>query len=158
MTVPAAELSLRVSVQNSEWVVKAIRVGGLDITDTGIDLRGGRDLDGVEVELTNRPQEVSGLVADARGEPLAAAVVVFPQERERVIPDSRLIATARTDRDGRYAIRTLPPGRYVAIALDPSQASVVMQDPELLESLRPRATPFSLASEETRSVDIRPVR
>ena len=153
--VPAAELALRVSVQNPDWVVRAIRVGGLDITDSGVDLRGGRDVDGVEVQLTNHPPEISGLIVDANGAPQIGAVLMFPQERERWIFESRLIATARTDRDGRYKVRTLPPGRYLAVVLDPSQVSIAMQDPDMLEGLRDRATPFSLSEGESKTLDLR---
>ena len=155
-SVPAAELALRVSVQHPDWVVKAVRVGGLDITDTGIDLRGARDISGVEIQLTNRPQEISGLVTDTGGLPQSGAVLVFPQEREHWIFDSRLITTARTERDGRYKVRTLPPGRYLAVVLDPSQVPGAMQDPDALESLRARATPFSLAEGESKTLDLRP--
>jgi hypothetical protein len=156
----AAELTLRAFVQHPDWVVKAISVGGLDITDTGVDLRAGRDVDGIEVELTNRPQEISGTVTGDGGELLKDfTLLVFPQERERWVFDSRLIATARSDRDGRYKLRTLPPGRYLAVPLDQS-VTIATQDPDFLESQRTRATPFSLAEGEAKTLDLRvaPVR
>jgi hypothetical protein len=158
--VPAAELHLRAVVQHPDWVVKSIHVGGLDITDTGVDLRAGRDVDGIEVELTNRPQEISGTVTSDTGELLRDfALLVFPQERERWIIDSRLIAIAKSDRDGHYRLRTLPPGRYLAVPLDPSLATAA-QDPDFLESQRARATPFALVEGEAKTLDLRiaPVR
>ncbi len=93
----------------------------IDIVDSGVDLGGGRDVDG-EIELTNRPQEISGMVVDARGEPQNASVLLFPQERDRWIFDSRLIATSRLNQAGRL-VRTLPAGRYLAVAIDPSQVA-----------------------------------
>ena len=154
-TVPAAELVLRASILNQTWVLKAIRIGGVDITDTGVDLRGGRDINNLEVEFTNRPQEIGGLVTNARGEPLPqSSVLLFPQDRERWILDSRLVGIARTDATGRYRIRTLPPGRYLAVALDPSQTANV-SDPDVLESLRSRATPVSVAESEVKALDLR---
>jgi hypothetical protein len=143
-------------VSSPDWVVKAIRISGVDVTDTGIDLSAGRDANGFEVELTNRPPEVSGAAVNARGEPQKDYMVLFfTQERERWIPGSRLITTARHDRvDGRYKVRSLPPGRYLAVALEQTQGANT-QDPDFLESLRPRATSFTLADGETKLLDLR---
>ena len=154
-TAPAAEVVIRAIVSSPEWVVKSIRVGRIDITDSGVDLRAGHDVDDLEVELTSRPPEISGRVTDARGEPQSTPVLFFPQDRERWIFDSRLITTARADQVGQYKIRTLPPGRYLAVVLDPSQLASALQDPETLESLRPRATPVSLGEGEVKTLDLR---
>jgi hypothetical protein len=35
----------------SQWIIKAIRLNGLDITNTGIDFRSGRDIDGLEITV-----------------------------------------------------------------------------------------------------------
>jgi hypothetical protein len=152
---PAAEVLLRANINNPQWAVKAIRVGGVDITDIGVDLRAGRDVDGIEIVLTGRPSEVSGIVTDARGEPQQVPVLVFPQERERWLFETRLISTARPDQTGRYRVRSLPPGRYYAAVTDGSLLPSALQDPDVLESLRARATPFTLAEGEAKTVDLR---
>jgi hypothetical protein len=156
LTVPAAEIALRPTTGSQDWVVKAIRVGAADITDVGVDLRGGRELSGVEIELTNRPPEVMGLVTNARGESLKDyTVLVFPQERERWILDSRLVTTARASgADGRYRIRTLPAGRYLAIAFE-SMPPITYQDPQFLENVRARATSFAIADGQSTLLDLK---
>jgi protocatechuate 3,4-dioxygenase beta subunit len=156
LSAPAAELGLRVNVTSQEFVLKAIRVRGIDITDTGVDLRSGNGLDEVEIELTNRPPELSGSVVNTRGEVLTnATVVVFPEDRDRWIFESRLIATVRpSTQDGRFRLRTLPPGRYLAAALEQLQPTT-QQDPAFLENLRPRAVAFSLSDGQATTVDLK---
>jgi hypothetical protein len=157
VTAPAAEIGLRANVGNPEWVVKAIRVGTIDITDIGVDLRGTRELFDVEVELTNRPPEVTGVVTSSRGDALKEyTVLVFPQERERWHLDSRLVTLARPSMaDGRYRVRTLPPGRYLAMAFESPQQLAFYQDPQLLESLRARATAFSIVDGQSLVLNLR---
>jgi hypothetical protein len=155
LSAPAAELGLRVDVTSPEFVLKAIRVRGIDITDTGVDLTSGNSLDEVEIELTNRPPELSGIVVNTRGEVLTnATVVVFPEDRDRWIFESRLIATVRPSaQDGRFRVRTLPPGRYLAAAVE--QLQPTQHDPAFLETLRPRAVAFSLSDGQTTTLDLK---
>jgi len=140
-------------VRNSDWVVKAVRVSGVDVTDSGVDLRNANNVLDVEVELTNHPPEVSGVVSDSRGQPIAnATIVIFPEDRRRWLFDTRLMPFVRTDLQGRYRVRTLPPGRYLAMAMEFTQPERV-QDPDFLEAIRARATPVTLADQEAKTLN-----
>jgi hypothetical protein len=35
----------------SEWIVERVRLNGVDVTNTGIDFRAGRDITGLEIDL-----------------------------------------------------------------------------------------------------------
>lgn len=137
------------------WSLKAVRHHSADVTDAGIDLRPNEDVADIEVELTNRPTEVSGLVTNTRSEPVKDySVVVFSRERERWGYMSRYFQTGRPDQDGRFKIRGLPAGDYYAIALDylePGEAS----DPEYLDRIKARANSFSLNEGETKTLDLK---
>jgi hypothetical protein len=113
------------------------------------------DIDGIEIELTQLLTTVSGVVLDDRGGvALDATVIVFADEPEKWGPHSRFIESARPDQQGRFTIRSLPPGRYVAIAvgyLEPGEE----RDRDVLESWRPRGTPFTLSEGETHGLDLR---
>jgi protocatechuate 3,4-dioxygenase beta subunit len=137
------------------WQVKAIRVNGTDVTDSPLDV-GSQGVSGVEIEMTNRLQEVSGTVTDADGKPVADyAVVVFAQDRSRWVASfNRYGATVRPGADGRFKLVTLPAGDYYAIALDRSDA-IEGQDPEFLEGLTRLATTVSLASGDTRTLELK---
>jgi hypothetical protein len=157
LTAPAAEVGIRAVVNSQEWVVKAIRVGGIDVTDTGINLRGAHDVRDVEVELTSRPPEVTVNVTGNQGEaPERYELLIFPDDRNRWLFDSRLVVrrSAATRSTAPMTIRTLPPGRYLAAALEYIQPETA-QDPDFLESLRGRATPFSVGEGSGALVDLR---
>ena len=121
--------------------------------DTPLDF--ATDIDGIEIELTERLTTVSGGVSDDRGGvALDTTVIVFADEPEKWGPHSRFIESARPDQQGRFTIRNLPPGRYVAIAvgyLDPGEE----RDPDVLERWRPRGTLFTFAEGETHGLDLR---
>ena len=75
----------------------------------------------------------SALTIDDRTVPVAldTTVIVFADEPEKWGPHSRFIESARPDQQGRFTIRSLPPGRYVAIAvgyLEPGEE----HDPDVL--------------------------
>ena len=135
--------------------VRAMRAGGIDVTDTGVEFRAGRDLAGLEIELTNKLTIVSGLVSDPRGDNAKDySVVVFPQDQTQLKARSRYMKVARPDEDGRFKVSGLPPGEYYAIALDQID-NVTWNDPEFLRSVQPQATMFSLLEAETKTLDLK---
>ena len=137
----------------SDWQMKRVRLEGVEVTDTPLDF--ATDVDGLEIELTQRLTTVSGGVSDDRGAlALDATVVVFADDPGKWEPNSRFIESARPDQQGRFTIRGLPPGRYVAIAvryLEPGEE----RDPDLLEAWRQGATTFTLSEGETHALDLR---
>ena len=54
------------------WQLKAVRVNGVDVTDTGVDV-GPQGTSCIEIEVTNRAQQISGAVTDAAGAVVATA-------------------------------------------------------------------------------------
>jgi hypothetical protein len=62
--------------------------------------------------------------------------------------------TARPDQDGRYKVNGLPPGEYRVIALDYLDQNE-WNSPEFLDSIRSKATTFSVNEGESKSVDLR---
>jgi hypothetical protein len=138
-----------------EWDVKAVRSRGVDVTDTGLDVKPGEDLTNIEIELTNRATETTGLVTDQRGEPVRDyAVVVFARDPQKWGPHSRSVRTARSDQDGRFRIGGLPSGDYFGYAVDfiePGQE----RDAEFLDRIQTSATPFTLGEGGTRILSLK---
>lgn len=137
----------------SDWQLKRVRLGGLDVTDTPLDFT--TDIEGLEIELTKRLTTISGGVFDDRGAvTLDATVVVFADDPGKWGPHSRFIESARPDQQGRFTIRSLPPGRYLAIAvgyMEPGEE----RDPDLLKAWRQSATIVTLSEGETHALDLR---
>ncbi len=138
------------------WAVRAVRHRGVDVTDSGIEFRANEDVADVEVEITNRLTDVSGLVTDGRGTAQKDySVVVFPQDRDKWTPNSRYMRTSRPDQDGRFKLNGLPPGAYYIVALDYLDTSGDWTDPEFLDRVRSKATTVSISEGETKSVDLK---
>jgi hypothetical protein len=137
----------------SDWQMKCVRREDVDVTDTPLDF--ATDIDGLEIELTQRLTTVSGGVSDDRGGvALDATVIAFADDPGKWGTHSRFIESARPDQRGRFTIRSLPPGRYVAIAvgyLEPGDE----RDPDVLEAWRQGGTLFTLSEGETHALDLR---
>jgi hypothetical protein len=137
------------------WSIRSVRYRGTDVTDSGMEFRPNEDVTDIEVELTNRVTDVSGVVTNAKGEALKDySVVVFPQDRDKWTPSSRYMRTARPDQDGRYKVNGLPPGDYRVIALDYLDQNE-WNSPEFLDGVRSKATTFSVNEGESKSVDLK---
>lgn len=125
-----------------KWWLRSLVVNGHDILDTPLDFQAGSD-DAIAT-LTDRVSEVSGVVTDARGNPVASTnVVIFTIDRKAWFTGSRRIASARTGATGQYAIRNLPPGEYratVAVDLEVGE----WFDPAVLERLVQSGTPLTI--------------
>jgi hypothetical protein len=137
----------------SDWEMKRLRREGVDVTDTPLDF--STDVDELEIELTQQVTTVSGGVSDDRGGvALDATVIVFADDPGKWGLHSRFIESARPDQQGRFTIRGLPPGKYVAIAVgyvEPGEE----RDPDVLEQWRQRGTLFMLSEGETHALDLK---
>jgi uncharacterized protein (DUF2141 family) len=137
------------------WALKSVRVNGTDVTDDGFDVRPNEEISGIEIEMTNRQSDVSGLVINAKGEAVKDySLIVFAQDRERWSPASRYLRMSRPDQDGRFKVTGLPAGAYYAVALEyvePGDAT----DPEFLDRIVQKAVRFSLNDGETKTMDLR---
>ena len=147
----------RISQLPASYMLKSVLLDGRDITDQPIDIKGTDDVTGLQVVITSHVTEVSGAALDAKGQPaLDYTVVVFADDAVRWKYPSRFLATARPDQQGRFKIANLPPGRYLAVAveyLDEDQWG----DPDYLQALRPQATMFTLSAGEARTLDLKVV-
>ena len=146
---------VRLSAQAAGWYLKAVMVNGKDMTDTPLDFSGGKEVADVQVIVTQTRSEVSGVVADAQNAAVAEyAVVVFPEDRDKWTPQSRFMGSGRPDQQGGFKITGLPPGRYLAAAIDYLETGAE-RDPELLERLRTSATPVTLGEGESKRVTLK---
>lgn len=145
---------LRVSVPDG-WGVKAILQEGRDVTDAVLEMKSGEEMTGLHVIVTERVTSVSGQLVDDKGAAQSdGTVIVFANEQEKWSEDSRWVRTVRPDQQGRYQIRGLPPGEYLAIALDYVEDGM-WNDPEYLESIRRDAQKLTLRESEARTISLK---
>jgi hypothetical protein len=140
------------------WTVRGILRSGEDVTDTPIDFS-REAVDDFIIELTRNLTSLSGMVRDARGAPIdGSVVVIFAEDSDRWAPPSRFIRTVHPDRDGGGAFQTrgLPPGTYLAVAVERLESGLAT-NPSVLERLRRSgaAVRVSLREGESSSVELR---
>ena len=138
------------------FALKTIRLNGSDVTDATLAFgRPDQSLEDVEVVLTTHVAEISGSVADARGQPFnTAAVVAFAADPWQRYWRSRFVGIAAADHDARYRLEGLPPGEYYVAAADRRRSGEV-EDPDFLESLTAHATRVTLAEGQHVSLTLR---
>jgi len=134
------------------WHLKAVRLGATDITDVGYNVT--RDIDGLEVVMTDRETRVSGNVRDTRNQPVIDYIVVFlPSEDKAGVNQTRFVRTARPDQLGGYQLKGLPPGQYVAAAFE-SLSRDGHYDPAFQKRVRAVAKPFTVREGQELAIDL----
>jgi hypothetical protein len=137
------------------WMLKSVTQGGKDITDSEIPLRSGEELRDVDVTITPRVTTMAGQLTDAKNEPVHdATVVVFAAQPERWFESSRSVKAARPDQQGQWRLKALPPGDYLAVALEYVEDGS-WNDPEYLESLRKYAVRVTLGEGASETVALK---
>jgi hypothetical protein len=139
------------------WMIKSVFLNGADVTE-GLTFR-NEDVTGLEVELTNKVPDVSGLVTNGRGEPVINYfAIAFPQDQERWnAPGPGRTAMVRPDDQGRFSFKTLRPGNYYIVAVEHVQTGEWM-DPGFMEAVHTRATRVSLNEGDTQVLDLKLVQ
>jgi hypothetical protein len=148
-------LSTTSSTANSlGWYLKTVLLDGKDVTDTPIEFRSDRSLGPFQIVLTQKRTTVTGVAVDAKSGPSTDFVtVVFAEDRQRWTPRTRFIAAGRSDQQGRFTIRDLPPGRYLAAAVDYLETGEET-DAGLLTRLADRATHVELGEGASQTVNL----
>ena len=137
------------------WMVKAILHNGLDVAGKPIDTPNGGTLSGVQILLSDTLTSVSGQLTDDTGaSQTAGTVLVFSPDPERWFESSWFVRAVRPDQRGRYEVKGLPAGEYLAVALDYVQDRM-WNDPEYLESLRRYAQKVTLGDGESQTVPLK---
>jgi hypothetical protein len=94
---------------------------------------------------------------DDKGAPLVdGTVIVFPDDASKWSDDSRWVRAVRPDQQGRYQIQGLPPGDYLAVALDYVEDGA-WNEAEYLDSIRRHGQRLTLSDAESRSLTLKPV-
>ncbi len=139
----------------SGWMIKSVVLDGSDITDAPLEITGRTRLSGVRITVTNRLTSVTGGVADTRNQPVASyVVVILPAEEREPVVTARLLRTATPDRNGRFTVTGLRPGRYMATAVQFIELNRQFS-PDFQVELRQRATQFTVGDGQAVTLDLK---
>ena len=147
---------VRVTGSPAGWMFKSATLDGRDVTDVPLELRRG-DVTGVVLTFTDRWSGLGGVVRHAGSAPdPAATVLVFPTDAEAWANfglSPRRVREARTNVRGEFAIASLPPGDYYAVAV-PRQQSTDWRETKTLETLSRLATRITIVEGEHKTLDL----
>jgi hypothetical protein len=153
LPLSAGRVFIRSPPIGANWRLNRVLLNGSDITDTGIDVPANGSVTDVVVELTDHLYGISGRVTDANGALVRDCfVIVFGQDSASWTPGTRYLAASRPGLDDLYHAK-MPVGNYYAVAMTEIEPGS-WNDPEFLNQARERATKFSLAAGETKTVDL----
>jgi hypothetical protein len=156
ISLPPGHVLLRAAPTGgqSTWRLNRVVMQDVDVGDSGIDVPPNATIDNVIVEMTNRTNEVSGRVTDADGTTVRDCfVIVFAQDPARWTVQTRYLAAVRPGSDDLFHARLLPGDYYVAAMSDVETGA--WTDPEFLSHARDRATTFTIADGEKKTIDLK---
>jgi len=154
----APHMFVRAVVNGSnEWRLKRVIVGGVDVTDSGLEVPPNATFEDVVVEMTSRMPEVAFTVTDANGARVSDCVVVLFARDDRLwAPPSRYVNAGRPNIVESTLHARVTPGDYYAAAFEETEPNLnIFFDPEILAQLREHATPFSIADGEKTAVEVK---
>jgi len=149
-------LQLLPSGPGSVWQTKSIRVAGFDVTDAGIDVRSGEEINDLEIEITGQVTTVSGTVTTSKGTPATDyTVIAFAQDPSLWAAQAPgRSGVTRPDQQGGFQLKSLRPGSYFIVAVEYVEQGQ-WTDPEYLETIRAQATPLTLGEADTKTITLK---
>jgi hypothetical protein len=137
------------------WALKSVTIQGEDMTDEPYPFKGAQALSDVVIVLTDRLTEVTGGVTDTRGRPSTDYVVVLlPSEAKAGAAAMRYTRTVRPDQQGSFSVRGLPPGEYLAAAVESLEQGREW-DPEFQGRVRDVGRRVTLTEGQSLSLDLK---
>ena len=147
----------------SGWYLKSAMVNGVNAADTPVSLnRGDASVASVTLTFANGTGGIEGKVVDDRKQPSGEfGVIVFSPDSSRWFSRSPYIKLGSPAQDGTFSVTGLPPGEYLATAVDQIDGGTdtgSWQNPSVLQTLAPTAKRFTLAAGQTATTELRLIR
>ena len=135
---------------NGDWFIKSVASGGREVSDSGIAVSGGTVM--LDLVASASGGVVSGVASDAKGVPVANAVVVAvpePRMRGRVDRYRKTVS----DQSGHFSLRGLRPGEYTVLAWE-SVDGEAYYNPEFLKSCEGQGSGVRVGEAERKTLQV----
>src|SRR5918993_4868116 len=140
------------------YTLKAVLLGGTDITSTDVEFKPEHNGQLVVV-LTSRASVIEGAVTDASGQPASEVSIVLLPEDKSSWSWGNMRTRVTFGSDGRYRLEGILPGRYYIVAVPRDVARPSRADGlAVFEPFLKDAVTVVLNEDETRTVDLRAVK
>jgi hypothetical protein len=134
------------------FFVKAVILGGKDVTDSGFSVGGGAY--SLDVVIGANGATVDGVVVDDKSNPASDThVVIVPDATHRQRRD--LYHTITTDDRGHFSLIGLNPGEYQLFAADEDAEEDDVMDPEFIRTHESLAHSVELKEGDHKSVELK---
>jgi len=133
----------------------SVTVNGADVTDLAIDVPPSGDIGAVVVTLSPEFSSLSGTVTKGDGAPASGYFMVAVAADQRYwLWGGRRIQSARTDADGKYTFKDLPPGVY-RIAATTDLETTDLSDRSFIEQIVGASAEVAIAPKEKKTFDLK---
>jgi len=142
--------------------LRAVRMGGIDITETGLDLTHGAPSGDLELSFSTASGTVRGEVVDEKGNPATDSMIallpaVLPADPQRARASSRF---TYPDVRGGYGFIGIAPGSYRLLAWKQSAANqnAVLYDPEYLKRFEAQGHAVQIGPNSNETIQLQVIR
>ncbi len=153
--VAPGRYTVRVQGQVQTFTLKSAVTGGRDALDFPLEVKPNQDVADITLTMTTKTQELGGTLTDSQNQPATDySVIVYSSDTQYWTPQSRRIVSVRPGTDGKFIVRSLPPGDYLMAAVTDVEPGAWF-DPEFLQQLRASSARVTLAEGDKKTQDLR---
>lgn len=142
--------------------LRAVRMGGVDVTETGLDLTHGDPAGDLELSFSTASGTIEGKVVDEAGKPALGSVIallpaVHPADPQRARASSRF---TYPDVRGGYVFIGVPPGKYLLLAgkQESFNQDAVLYDPEHVKRFEAHGHAVQIGPNSNETIQLRAIR
>ena len=135
---------------NFDLFLKSALAGNHDVDEAGISVNGGAVV--LDLVASANGGVIDGVVVDAKGDPVANAVVVAAPEMRLRARVERYRKTV-SDQSGRFALHGIAPGDYTVLAWE-SVEGEAYYNPEFLKNYEGQGSALHVNEGERKSVPV----
>lgn len=135
---------------NADWYLKSALAGGRDVGDAGITVNGGAAV--LDLVASANGGVIDGVAVDAKGDPVANAVIV-------AVPELRLRARVEryrktvSDQSGRFTLHGVVPGEYTLFAWE-SVEGEAYYNPEFLKNFEGQGSALHVGEGDRKTIQV----
>jgi protocatechuate 3,4-dioxygenase beta subunit len=136
------------------YYLKAIRAGGAEAMEAGLDLTRGAS-EPIEIVVSPRAGQVTGVVQDQKlDRPAPGAILaLIPQEKERR-ERGTFYRTATADQEGRFSLDNISPGEYKVYAWEQIEEDSAYMDPDFVKPVDDKGQAVTIREGDKREIQL----
>jgi protocatechuate 3,4-dioxygenase beta subunit len=132
----------------SGWSIESAIIDGQDTLDFPFEVKPGAAPSGAVITFTDKQAQLSGRIANQRGEPAPEqTLILYPADERYWVPQSRRIRSTRPSTDGQFTFAGIPPGDYKIVAMVDVETGAWF-DPTFLQQVDAASTRVTIGDGE----------